>query len=285
MTGRANWIIVGCGHVGTRLLASAGGQVAAAWAAHARHTNGVEVRACDLDHGPLPEVLPGSIVIYLVPPPRSGQADTRLARFLNHAANRPVRLVYAGTTGVYGDCGGAWVDETAPLRPADARSARRVDAERQLARWARQHGRAAVVLRLAGIYGPGRLPLARLRAGRPVVRQPDATWSNRVHVDDVVQAILAAAGTAVPPGEVLPVNVADDAPSTMTDYLHACADALGLPRLPEVDLATALADASPALRGYLTQSRRVANGRLKTTLGVRLLHPDLRSGLAASLAE
>ena len=87
------------------------------------------------------------------------------------------------------------------------------------------------------------------------------------------------------PGTAWPVNVADDAPSSMTDYLHACADALGLPRLPEVDLDTALAEASPALCGYLTQSRRVDNTRLKQGLGVALRHPDLASGLAATLAE
>ena len=277
-------LIVGYGDVGRRLAGQLheDGCDILAWARQAREVSFGQIEAVDLDaEGDLPPV-EASTCVYLVPPQRSGQADARLRRFLEQRGQSLKHMIYAGTSGVYGDCAGAWVDELAPLNPADGRARRRADAEQAVAEWAVASGGTAVLLRLAGIYGPGRLPRARIARGDPVVIAEQATWSNRVHVDDVVQAICAALEYRVvmSAGDSLPVNVADGRPSTMTDYLQACAQTLGLPPLPELPLDAVLAQASPALRGYLTQSRRLRIDRLRDVLHAPPVHTDFRKALA-----
>ena len=278
-------LIMGCGDVGRRLAAQlhAKSWLVDAWARRGRAESFGAVQGFDLDTDtPLP-ASDAVLCVYLVPPPRQGQSDPRLQRFLSRYGARMRHLVYAGTSGVYGDCDGRWVDETAPLNPADDRAKRRADAEQQVSDWAHRQGATAVRLRLAGIYGPQRLPRKRIERGDAVVEPGQATWSNRVHVDDVVRAIEAALGhrERMQAGESLAVNVADGAPSTMTDYLQACAQAMGLPALPELPLEAVLEQASPALRGYLTQSRRLCIERLRTVLKAPPQHGDFRAALAA----
>lgn len=276
-------LIVGCGDVGRRLARrlSAEGVAVTAWARSARSADFGKVVAVDLDaKQALPETRAQSCV-YLVPPPRSGTVDARLARFLAESGESIRHVVYAGTSGVYGDCGGRWVDETAPLNPADDRAARRVDAEQQIVDWAAAGGGTAVRLRLAGIYGPGRLPRARIERGDPVVLREQASWSNRVHVDDVVSAAVSALQHSehMAAGESFAVNVADGVPTTMTDYLQVCAKILGLPALPELPLGAVLDQASPMLRSFLTQSRRLRIDRLTGRLNAPPQHTDFRQAL------
>lgn len=278
-------LIVGCGDVGSRLAASlhAKGWAVDAWAQSARQREFGRVRGVDLDKdGALPTT-DATVCVYLVPPQPDGQDDRRLRRFLAHNGGVVRHLVYAGASGVYGDCDGRWVDETAALNPGNGRSRRRVDAEQQVAAWASGGDGTAVCLRLAGIYGPGRLPIARVRRGDPVVQRDQASWSNRVHVNDVVSAIESALthGEHMQSGACLAVNVADGQPTTMTDYLQACAAAIGAPALPELPPEQVLAQASPALRGYLTQSRRLRIDRLCTVLEAPPQHTDFRQELAA----
>ena len=282
-------LVVGCGDVGSRLAARlrADGWAVEAWARRGRTVDFGRIEAADLDaDGPLPKT-EAALCVYLVPPPRNGDSDPRLTRFLAQPGTSLQHIIYAGTSGVYGDCQGRWVDESAPLRPADDRAKRRVDAEQQIADWAAHSSGRAVRLRLAGIYGPGRLPRARIERRDPVVRADQATWSNRVHVDDVVGAICAAMRFAptMSAGESLAVNVADGVPSTMTDYLQACAQVMGLSQLPVLSLDEVLAQASPALRGYLTQSRRLRIDRLCDVLGAPPQHTDFRQALAAMQGE
>ncbi len=220
----------------------------------------------------------GAVLLHCAPPSPHGTDDTRTAHLLAALDSAPPRrMVYISTSGVYGDCGGAWVDETRPVHPGNARSRRRADAETQLGAYASRHGIPLVILRVPGIYGAGRLPLERLRRGEPVVCAQEAPWSNRIHQDDLARIAFRAAQDDAPPGIY---NASDDVPSSMTDYLCCVADAAGLPRPPSVSLDEARQTFSPGMLEYLNESRRLDNRRMKEVLGVRLHYPALAEGLA-----
>ncbi len=288
--GNRNIVIVGCGYVGSRLAQALGlstitALVRSEASASRLEAVGIRVLRCDLDR-PVETALPteGAEIYYLVPPPPQGTEDTRLRHFLQVLGHSglPRRLVYLGTTGVYGDCKGEWVDETRPLRPKADRALRRADAERQLLRWQKEQDRELVLLRVAGIYGPGKLPLRRLQARKPMIPPEQAPWTNRIHVDDLVQA-LAAAMHRGRNGRIY--NLSDGHPGNMADYFNAVADAAGLPRPPLIDLDEDGGRLSPGLRSYLAESRRIDNRRMLEELGVVLRHPTLESGLDACFGE
>lgn len=219
------------------------------------------------------------VLFHFAPPTPSGQADIRTAHLLAALESRPPRrIVYISTSGVYGDCGGSWVDETRPVNPGNDRSRRRVDAERKLTVFAERHAIHLAILRVPGIYGSGRLPLERIRRGDPVVCPQEAPWSNRIHADDLAAIAYRAAQDDAPAGIY---NASDDEPSSMTDYFYRLADAAGLPRPPCVSLAKARRTFPPGLLEYLNESRRLDNRRMKEGLGVTLRYPTLAEGLAA----
>jgi nucleoside-diphosphate-sugar epimerase len=191
-------------------------------------------------------------------------------------------LVYVSTTGVYGDTGGATVDERSPLVPGNDRARRRVAAEAAATAWCAARGVRCVVLRVPGIYGPHRLPLERLERGEPAIRPEEAGPGNRIHVDDLVASIVAAIDQPAAQGAY---NVTDGDHSSTTDYLQATALAAGLPAPALVSKAEAAARISPGMLAFLLESRRVDNRRLREDLGVRLTYPDMRGGIRASLAE
>ncbi|MFC4669350.1 SDR family oxidoreductase [Seohaeicola nanhaiensis] len=184
---------------------------------------------------------------------------------------------YLSTTGVYGHHGGDWVDETAPLDPATRRGQLRVLAE---AEWQAIPGLPLHIFRLAGIYGPGRGPFAKVKAGtaRRIVK-PGQVFS-RTHVEDIAQ-VLAASIARPNPGAIY--NVCDDEPAAPQDVIAHAAELLGLPLPPEVPYEDA--DMTPMARSFYAESKRVRNQRIKEELGVKLLYPDYRSGLAALLRE
>ncbi|RVT83391.1 SDR family oxidoreductase [Rhodobacteraceae bacterium CCMM004] len=186
---------------------------------------------------------------------------------------------YLSTTGVYGDHGGGWVDEDTPLAPSTARGRARVAAEAAWQTLHRDHGLPLHIFRLAGIYGPGRGPFAKVRAGtaRRIVK-PGQVFS-RIHVDDIAQ-VLAASIARPDPGAVY--NLCDDDPAPPEDVIAHAADLLGVPRPPEVAFADA--DLSPMARSFYAESKRVRNDRIKRDLGVALRYPTYREGLAALLA-
>lgn len=283
-------LIVGCGHVGTRLARSLIGSgrrpvglVRTQPAADALGRQGIAPVASNLDRTveEPPAAAENGLVFYLVPPaPETDDDDPRLRTFLAACGDeRPDRIVYVSTSGVYGDCAGAWVDETRAPAPASARARRRLAAERILADWSRQTGGDHVILRVGGIYGPDRLPTDRL-ADMKVVRPEEAPWSNRIHVDDLV-TVLRAAAERGRPGRVY--NVADGHPTTMTDYLYRVADRAGRPRPPAVPLAEAEQHLSTGMLSFIRESRRLDITRMQRELGVRLRYPDLDAGLADSL--
>jgi len=277
--------IVGCGDIGRRVarLWQARGATVSALArseasAAALHAAGIEPLAGDLDR-PATLLAPPepALVYYFAPPPAQGVEDPRMTAFLAALAARPPRrLIYLSTSGVYGDRGGAWVNEESPPRPQSDRARRRLAAEEAVRRFARQEGMEAVVLRVGGIYGDGRLPLARLRRGEPVLREVECGYTNRIHADDLA-AVALAAGTQPQVGPLY--NVSDGRPGTMTGYFFAVADAFGLPRPEALTMEEARRRLTPAMLSYLTESRRMDNRRMREELGVALQYPELASGL------
>lgn len=183
---------------------------------------------------------------------------------------------YLSTTGVYGDHGGGWVDETTPLTPTTRRGQWRVQAEQA---WQAIPGLPLHIFRLAGIYGPGRGPFAKVRSGtaRRIIK-PGQVFS-RIHVDDIAQ-VLAASLTRPNPGAVY--NVCDDDPAPPQDVIAHAAQLLNLPLPPDEDFASA--DMTPMARSFYAESKKVRNDRIKEELGVTLRYPDYRAGLQALLA-
>ncbi len=281
--------IVGCGYLGARLAKAwlARGVAVAALARSDRSVNRLTALGVHPVPGDLADIwslrrlnLDGRLVYYLAPPPRSGRNDPWSRNFVNsiRILHPPEKVILMSTTGVYGDHQGRWVDETSTLKPSVDRARRRVDAERVAMVWGAAHGVPVVVLRAAGIYGPGRLPFDRLRAGTPVVREPECPYTNRVHVDDLVQTCIAAAERGRG-GEVY--NVSDGVPGTLTQYFNAVADVFGLPSPPVITMQEAQKRLTTAMLSYLGESRRLCNDKIVEQLGVCLEYPDLYSGLRA----
>lgn len=281
--------IVGCGDIGRRVAAlclaegqSVTGLVRSAASTTQLRQAGITPLQADLDDPVTLGVVDcaGQAVYYFAAPPVEGETDPRMAHFLaGIAADRlPQRIVYISTTGVYGDCGGAWITETQPVNPRSARGKRRLAAENALRAWSAQTGVPVVILRVPGIYGPGRLPTERIRKGLPVLREADAPYSNRIHADDLARVCVAAMWRGTP-GAVY--NVADNQPTTMSHYFNRIADHLGLPRPPAVSMSEAREQLTAAMLSFIEESRRIDNRKMREELGVALLYPDLESGLVA----
>lgn len=189
---------------------------------------------------------------------------------------------YVSTTGVYGDRGGAWVDEATPPAPGQGRSQRRLAAEEA---WrAAAAGRALDLMRAAGIYGPGRSALDDLRAGRARRIHKPGHRFGRIHRDDIAQAVLAALRQAVPPG-VRVLHLADDEPAENAAVVEEAARLLGIAPPPLIDFAAALPAMSPMARSFWAENRRIANAATKAALGLAWRYPSYREGLRAILAE
>ncbi|TFL18116.1 SDR family oxidoreductase [Jannaschia formosa] len=212
-----------------------------------------------------------------------GEGDPVLRRYgerLRQMLRRGEWVGYLSTTGVYGDHGGGWVDEATPLTPSTARGRARVEAEAAWHEICDETGAALHVFRLAGIYGPGRGPFAKVRVGtaRRIVK-PGQLFS-RIHVDDIAQ-VLAASIDRPRAGAVY--NLCDDDPAPPEDVIAEAARLLGLPVPEAEDFETA--EMTPIARSFYAESKKVRNDRIKDELGVRLIHPDYRAGLAALLRQ
>jgi nucleoside-diphosphate-sugar epimerase len=224
-------------------------------------------------------------VLHAAPPPAEGEIDPRTANLLamiEKGRILPTRIVYISTSGIYGDCGGAWVDEARVPNPQSARGKRRLDAERRLAHWCNRHQLPLVVLRAPGIYAADRLPLERLRAGTPVLRDEDDVYTNHIHADDLAACALRALADDAAAGVY---NASDDSTLKMGAWFDFLADRAGLPRPPRIARSEAPGRISPALLSFMSESRRLDNRRLKAVLGVRLRYPTVREGVPADLAR
>ena len=220
-------------------------------------------------------------VLHLAPPPNSGALDMRtrnLLSVLSQGSGRlPRRLVYISTSGVYGDCRGAWVSEFRPLHSTSARSQRRADAETQIRAWAKNNRVNASILRVPGIYAADRLPLNRLQQGTPGIIDSEDSYTNHIHADDLARISVAA----LQRGKACRVyHACDDSELKMGEYFDRVADALGLPHVPRVSRAEAQQVLSPTLLSFMNESRRLTNQRMKKELKVKLAYPTVADFLA-----
>jgi nucleoside-diphosphate-sugar epimerase len=218
-------------------------------------------------------------LLHLAPPPGEGDQDSRTANLLSALEARrilPARIVYVSTSGVYGDCGGALVDEARPVAPQTARARRRADAEQRLALWCSRHAISLVVLRVPGIYAADRLPLERLRAGTPALRAEDDVYTNHIHADDLAEIAARALDDDAPPGVY---NASDDSEIRMADWLDLVAVRHALPKPPRLPRAQVKARVPAELYSFMSESRRLDNSRLKRDLGIRLRYPTVYEGL------
>jgi len=235
---------------------------------------------CDLDHPASLRLPTADALLHLAPPPAEGEHDPRTANLmaaLEKSGILPSRLVYVSTSGVYGDCGGARVDERRATAPATPRAKRRVDAERRLTAWCARHRVALVILRAPGIYAADRLPLERLRARLPVLRREDDVYTSHIHADDLAALAVRALEDDAPPGVY---NAADDSELAMGDWMDRVADYAGLPRPPRLPRESVRAALTPLAFSFMSESRRLDNTALKVRLGARLRYPTVEEGLA-----
>ncbi|MGR3792526.1 SDR family oxidoreductase [Vannielia sp. SX4] len=196
------------------------------------------------------------------------------------AETRPDWIGYLSTTGVYGDHSGEWVDEETPLTPSTRRGEMRLQAESAWQSLAATHDLPLHIFRLAGIYGPGRGPFAKVRAGKARRIIKSGQVFSRIHVEDIAQ-VLAASMARPDPGAIY--NLCDDDPAPPQDVIAHAAELLGLP-VPEA-IPFEEAELTPMARSFYAESKRVRNDRIKRDLGVELLFPTYREGLAALLRD
>lgn len=287
------FVVAGCGYAGSRVaarLAKQGPVTAITRVPRARRFEapfGFDMVTWDFDTGRAVQLPPSKAerfdVIYLVPPPASGTTDPRLRHFLDALPAAPARFVYISTTGVYGDAGGGTVNEDTPPAPATDRARRRLSAEETLRAWCEPRGVEWVILRVPGIYGPGRLPVDRLRRGEPVLVESEAGPANRIHVDDLADASVAA--LLKPQASDRIYNVGDGDYTTNTAFLSLVAQFAGLPPPPQLPLAELKAHRSEAALSFLSESRRVDTSRLRQELGFTPRYASAEQGIRASLAS
>jgi nucleoside-diphosphate-sugar epimerase len=292
---RTRVLIVGCGDVGLRVARMLPARVRVlALTSTPERVEGLRARGIvplvgNLDAPATLARLAGLAqrVVHLAPPPNDATEawwrDLRTQALLRMLRRRsaPEALVYGSTTGVYGDCGGARVDESRPVSPRTPRAQRRVDAERQVRSFARATGTRAAVLRIPGIYAPDRpggTPRERLLKGTPVLTPEDDVYTNHIHADDLARAVLAALWRARPQRVY---NACDDTDLKMGDYFDLAADLYRLPRPPRVPRSTAQEQLPLVLLSFMSESRRLDNARLKKELRLKLAHPTVATGLRA----
>ncbi len=304
-------LLVGCGDVAARIATQVGTRYrlramlrhkpdSSAW--QTWRALGATPIAANLDEPHSLKRLRGlaTQVIYLAPPADAktaeGSTDPRLNRFLaalHGGRSLPRRLTLIGTSGVYGDCQGALVNESRPLNPQTLRGQRRAAAEAILRRWARTRigavrttdltnptrkiTNAGSILRVPGIYAGNRLPVDRLHAGTPALRSEDDTWTNHIHADDLARISWLALSRG---RSLRAYNASDSSTLKMGDWFDAVADASGLPK-PERLPRDVLKDrVSPMLYSFMSESRRLDNQRLRRELRIKLRYPTVQDFLA-----
>ena len=282
-------LIVGCGDVGLRAAAALPPRVrvlaltSTASRRDALRARGITPLVGNLDQPASLRRLAGLAdrVLHLAPPPGEGSDDPRTRALLRALRLRtpPATLAYGSTSGVYGDCGGAWITETRAPAATTARARRRVAAERQVRFYGRSTGVRAGILRIPGIYAPDReggTPRERLLRGTPVLRTEDDVHTNHIHADDLARACVAALWRGAPQRAY---HVNDDTQLKMGDYFDLAAGLYGLPRPRRISRDEARQELSPMLLSFMSESRRLDNGRMKRELRLKLHYPTVDAGL------
>lgn len=278
---RTTLLIIGCGDVGLRVAKALPKHVRvlattsnAARVQELRSQNIIPLQA-NLDKASSLHRLAGlsGYALQLAPPPNSGASDTRTANLIRALRQRskPTALVYASTTGVYGNCNGEWAGETRAVNPQTDRAKRRVDAENRARTFGKQSNVRVSSLRIPGIYAADREggdPLDRVRQATPVLISEDDVYTNHIHANDLARACIAVLWRGKPQRNY---NIAEDSGIKTGDYYDALADAAGLPRPPRITRAEAEATLSPMRLSFLSESRRIDNLRMKSELKIDLL--------------
>lgn len=286
---RERVLIVGCGDVGGRVAQILRGRVqlfaltSSAERQGVLRSNGIVPLLGNLDDRARVRRLSGlaTRVVHLAPPASQGTADARTRTLMQTLRQRtaPLAVVYGSTSGVYGDCGGAWVHESRPVLPATPRAQRRVDAELAIRHFGRANGVRASILRIPGIYAADReggTPRERLHKGLPALQSEVDVYTNHIHADDLAMACCIALWRAAPQRVY---NVSDDSDMKMGDYFDLAADLFGLPRPPRISKLQAAQQLSPLQLSFMNESRRLHNRRMKHELGLRLRFPTVHTGL------
>lgn len=286
---RPRVLIVGCGDVGVRaagLLKNAS-RVYALTSSESRvahlQQQGIAALRGNLDEPASLRRLAGvaSHIIHMAPPPLQGRSDPRTRALVQALLLRssPQAVVYGSTSGVYGDCAGALINETQVLNPQTDRAHRRVDAEAWLNAWGSRGIPRISVLRIPGIYAldrEGGTPRERLQRGTPVLQATDDVYTNHIHADDLARATVLALWR----GKTLrPLHVSDDSDVLMGDYMNWAADLWRLPRPPRISREQAQTALPAMALSFMSESRRMQNQRLKTELRMKLRYPTVREGL------
>lgn len=288
---RPTLLIVGCGDVGMRVVRLLRGRwrllalTSSPQRAPVLREAGVVPLIGNLDQPATLARLAGlaDAVLHLAPPPAYGESDTRTQHLLQALAlkDRVQRIVYASTSGVYGDAQGARFDETRAVNPATDRASRRVDAEARVRWYGRALGASVSVLRIPGIYAgdrPGGHPRERLARGTPVLAADDDVYTNHIHADDLARACVAALHRGLPQRVF---HASDDTEMKMGDYFDLAADLFGLPRPPRITRQQAGEQMSAVQLSFMSESRRLDNTRLKRELRLKLRYPTVSEGLLA----
>lgn len=287
-----NVLIVGCGDVAERALPwlvkrfRVVALVRDPERVQALRAFGVRAIRGDLDDRRSLRRLAGiaDLVLHFAPPPTRGEKDQRTASLVASLATRgslPQRIVYISTTGVYGDCAGAWGDETRVCMPGTARARRRVDAERRLRRLNRSGGPVVSILRAPGIYAADRLPVARLERGDPVLLGGEDVYTNHIHADDLARLACLALFRGRP---CRVYNAVDASDMKMGDYFDLAADMFGMARPRRLTRQELEGVLSPMAISFMSESRRLRGERILREFRVGLHYPTVNEGLAAALA-
>ena len=287
---RPTLLVVGCGDVGLRVVRLLKGRwrlialTSSAQRAPDLRAAGVQPLQGNLDEPATLARLAGlaDAVLHLAPPPSHGSTDTRTQHLLQALARngRVRRIVYASTSGVYGDAQGERFDETRAVNPTTDRARRRVDAEARVRWYGRAFGVCVSVLRVPGIYAsdrPGGHPRERLARGTPALAASDDVYTNHIHADDLARACVAALHRGLPQRVV---HASDDTELKMGDYFDLAADLCGLPRPPRIEPRQAVAQLPAMQLSFMSESRRLDNRRLKRELRLKLRYPTVREGLS-----
>lgn len=285
-------IIIGCGYVGKTLAKQLMDKqlrpsciVTSESSLVQLHKLQLEASIYNLDQANNEQSLPDCSkreVYYFAPPSTVDEQDHRIKKFLSVCKHQPPRrIVYISTSGVYGDCGGQWVNENQPTCPITPRAKRRLDAEQSLLAFCRETECEYIILRVGGIYGKERLPIHRLKDIK-VINEDEAPYSNRIHVEDLARVCLAAMQTEVS-NEIF--NTADGNPTSMSDYYNSIADHAGLPRPTSVPLSQAKQQISAAMLSFINESRRLDISKLRSILKISPQLPTLEVGLKYCFQE
>jgi nucleoside-diphosphate-sugar epimerase len=274
-------LIVGAGYVGQRVLTQLPDGSAFGLSRSSPRADS-PAAAFDLDtDADLPLTLPGRYtVLYTVAPSDKADNDVRLEKLLQLLQPAPQRFVYISTTGVYGDHAGGTVTEDTPTQAKTKRAKRRVVAESTLRAWGHEHGVGVVILRVPGIYGPGRMNVERIREGMVLIQESDANPGNRIHVDDLATCCVAALSDEAPAGIY---NIGDGDFRSPTWFSNEVARQSDLATPKTLSWADAQKEFSEMRLSFLRESRRIDTRKMREVLGVIPRYANPEDGIRASL--